>query len=146
MLWPRLSKVCIRAGGTGRAGGPWPPTFLRREKKKRRQRKKRKGFKARLSSRSKYYCFSHSRVSRIRKFFLSANHGGRKYISVFHGLPTLKFISMALCMWKKNEILRLCVEHVCPVVYLSFAENALGQRLNLDNYSVLSTWLCADNF
>ena len=48
---------------------PLPPTFLRSKKKKGRQKQKRKGFKAetikRLSSRSKYYCFSHSRASRI---------------------------------------------------------------------------------
>ena len=51
-----------------------PPTFLCSKKKKGRQREKRKGFKAetikRLSPRSKYYCFSHSRASRIWKFFL----------------------------------------------------------------------------
>ena len=35
----------------------------------------------------KYYCFNHSRASRIRTFFLPANHGGQQYFSVFHGLP-----------------------------------------------------------
>ena len=77
-----LSQVSNRAGDTG--GGsmppplPLPPTFLCSKKKKGRQRQKRKGFKAetikRLSPKSKYCCFSHSRASRIRKFFLSANH------------------------------------------------------------------------
>ena len=57
---------------------------------------------------SKYYCFSHSRASRIQKFFLSANHGGQQYFSVFHGPLTLKSISPALrkcaelkCAWGK---------------------------------------------
>ena len=65
--------------------------FLRSKKKKGRQRRKRKGFKAetikRLSPRSKCYCFNHSRASRIRKFFLSVNHGGRHYFSVSDGRP-----------------------------------------------------------
>ena len=73
----------VRAGDTGGelgAGGRRaPPPFLRSKKKKGRQRGKRKGFKAettkRLSPRSKYYSFNHSRASGIRKFFLSANHG-----------------------------------------------------------------------
>ena len=59
-------------------------------------RQKRKGFKAetikRLPPRSKYYFFSRSRASRIQKFFLSANHGGRQYFSVFYGLCTLTAI------------------------------------------------------
>ena len=93
----------------GVPGVPCPPpqythththTFLCSKKKKGRQREKRKGFKAetikRLSPRSKCYCFNHSRASRIQKFFLLVNHGGRQYISVFHGLPTLKSISPAL--------------------------------------------------
>ena len=78
---------------------PYLPSFLRSKKKKGRQRQKGKDFKTetikRLSPRSKYYCFSHSRASRIRKFLLSANHGGRQYFPVFHGPPTLKFISPA---------------------------------------------------
>ena len=64
-------------------------TFLRSKKKKWKQMKKRKGLKAetikRLSPRSKYYCFSRSRVSRIQKYF-----------SVFRGPSTLKSISPAL--------------------------------------------------
>ena len=62
----------------GGAGGPCPlpphththtHTFLPSKKKKGKQRGKRKTFKAetikRLSPRSKCYCFSRSRVSRI---------------------------------------------------------------------------------
>ena len=75
-------------------------TILCSENKKGKQRKKRKSFKAetikRLSPRSKCYCFSHSRASRIQKFFLPANHGGRQYFSAFHGPSTLKSISPAL--------------------------------------------------
>ena len=48
---------------------PTPPHFFAKEKEKREERKKRTIFKAetieRLSPRSKCYCFSHSRVSRI---------------------------------------------------------------------------------
>ena len=95
--------ICIYKQGRrhrwGR-GSHGPPTFLRSKKKKGRQREKRKSFKAeaikRLSPRLKYYCFNHSGASRIRKFFLSANHGGRQYFSVFHGSSTLKSISPAL--------------------------------------------------
>ena len=92
----------VRVGDTGGPRGHGPPTFLRSKKKKRKTRKKRTIFKEetieRLSPRSKYYCFSHSRVSRIQKFFLSANHGGRQYFSGFHGPSTLKSISSALMM------------------------------------------------
>ena len=59
---------------------PTPSTFLR-SKKKGKQRKERKTFKAEtikgLSPRSKLYCLSHSRASRIQNFFWSANHGGQ---------------------------------------------------------------------
>ena len=59
-----------------------------------------KSFKAetikRLSPKSKCYCFSHCKASRIQKFSLSANHGGQQYFSVFHGPSTLKCISPAL--------------------------------------------------
>ena len=72
--------MLYRAGDTGGAVGghtmtppPPTPTFLHSKNKKGRQREKGKGFKAetikRLSPRSKYYCFNHSRASRIRKFF-----------------------------------------------------------------------------
>ena len=75
-------------------------TFLCSKKKKGNQRKARKTFKAetikRLSLRSKLYCLRYSRASRIQKFFLWANHGGRQYFSVFHGPSTLKSISSAL--------------------------------------------------
>ena len=81
-------------------GGHGPPLFVRSKKKKIRQRQKGKGFKTetikRLSPRSKYYCLSHSRASRIWKFFLSVNHGGWQYFPVFHSPPTLKSISPAL--------------------------------------------------
>ena len=88
----------MRAGDTGGGGSPWPPslTFLRNKKRKGEQRGKRKTFKTetikRLSPRSKCYFFSHSRVSRVQ-FFWSANHGGRQYLSAFHGPSTLKSIS-----------------------------------------------------
>ena len=69
-----------KAADTGGPGGHGFPSFLRSKKKKEKQRKTRKTFKAetfkRLSLRSKLYCLSHSRASRIQKFFLSANHGG----------------------------------------------------------------------
>ena len=74
--------------------------FPQEQQKEKRGTKKRKSFKAetikRLSPRSKCYCFSHSRASRIQKFFLTANHGGRYYFSVFHGPSTLRSISPAL--------------------------------------------------
>ena len=73
-------------GGGGGCGGmppppPHPPThththfFCVAKRKKGRQRQKTKVFKAEttikgLSPRSKYYGFSHSRASRIRKYFL----------------------------------------------------------------------------
>ena len=76
-----------------------PPTFLC-SKKKKKQWKKRQRFKVetikRLSPRSKCYCSSQSRASRIQKLFLSANHGDRQYFSMFHGLSLLKSISSAL--------------------------------------------------
>ena len=60
------------------AGGIAPLLFCVARKKKWKQRKKRKSFKAetikRLSPRSKCYCFSYSRASRIQQLFLSANH------------------------------------------------------------------------
>ena len=91
----------IRAGDTGvGVRGGHAPLLLRSKKKKGKPRKKRTIFKAetieRLSPRSKYYCFSHSRVSRIQNIFLSVNHCGRQYFSVFHGLSTLKSILPAL--------------------------------------------------
>ena len=62
--------------------------------------KSRKNFKAetikRLSPRLNCYCFSHSRAPRIQKFFLSADHGGREYFSLFLGPSTLKSILPAL--------------------------------------------------
>ena len=67
---------------------PPPLFFLCSKKKKGWQRKKRRDLKAetikRLTPWSKYYYFNHSRASRIRKFFLSAIHGGRQYFPLFH--------------------------------------------------------------
>ena len=89
-------------------GGHGSPTSLRNKKKKGKEKEKRKTFKAetikRLSLRSKCYCFSYSRVSRIQNFFWSANHGGRQYLSMFHGPSALKSISPAL-MKSNYEIL-----------------------------------------
>ena len=48
------------------------------------------------SLKSKCYCFSYSMVSRIQKFFLSANYGGWQYFLVFYSPSTLKSISPAL--------------------------------------------------
>ena len=77
---------------------PLPPAyfFAQQKEKKKTKEKKRKIFKAetikRLSPRSKCYCFSHSRASRIQKFFFSPNHGGRQYLPVFKGPSSLKSI------------------------------------------------------
>ena len=69
-----------RHRGEGEAGSHTHTLFCVAKRKEWKQREKRKGFKAetikRLSPRLKLYCFSHSRASRIQKFFLSANHGG----------------------------------------------------------------------
>ena len=52
---------------------------------KGKQRKKRKSFKAetikRLSPRSTCYCFSHSRLSKFQKFFLSADSAHLIFVS-----------------------------------------------------------------
>ena len=98
-------------GGRGR-GVHGSLTSLRSKKKKGRQRKKRKvATIKRLSTKSEYYCFNHSRVSRIRKFFLSANYGGRQYFSVFNARPpsTLKSISPARSSYgEKMRWIRRC--------------------------------------
>ena len=90
-----------------RPGGPCPPllfsTFLRSKKKKRETKKKRKGcFKAetikRLSPRSKCYCFSHSRASRIQLFFV----GQPRQPTILFSVPwpsTFKSISQALILY-----------------------------------------------
>ena len=94
-------------GSRGRGGGHGAATFLQAKRKKENKGKKRKTFKAetikRLSPSSKCYCFSHSRASRIQNFFLSPNHGGRLYLSVFHGPSTLKSISPALNTYSTNS-------------------------------------------
>ena len=84
----------------GRVGGT-PPTILCSKKKKRGKKGKKifKSFKEetikRLSSKSKCYCSSYSRASRIQTFFLSANFGEWLFFSVFRGpsppLPSLHF-------------------------------------------------------
>ena len=70
MAWTGLARP---GGRGGSCPSPPSPTFLSSKKKKGRKRQKRKSFKAetikRLSPRSKYYCFSDSRASRIRKFY-----------------------------------------------------------------------------
>ena len=102
----------IRAGDTegGWGEGHGTPTFLRSKKKKGKQWEKRKTFKAetikRLSPRSKCYCFSHSRASRIQKFFWSAKHGGRQYLSVFHGPSALKSILPVLLIGNNTNRIR----------------------------------------
>lgn len=79
---------------------PPSPNFFVQQKNNRKQWKKRKHFKVdtikRLPPRSKCYYSSQSRASRIQKLFLSANHGGRQYFSMFHGLSLLKSIFSAL--------------------------------------------------
>ena len=80
------------------------------QKKNGRQRQKRKGFKTetfkRLSRRSKYHCFSHSRASRIRKLFWSANHVVDNTFQCSMATPTLKSISPPLLKMKNcNTIL-----------------------------------------
>ena len=96
-----FSGPATPGGGTGHG----PPTFLRSKNKKRKPRKKRTIFKAgtieRLSPRSKYYCFTHSRMSRIQKKFLDGQPW--QYFSVFHGPSTLKSISPALYFRYKTE-------------------------------------------
>ena len=104
--------LSLVAGNTGGWGWWWArkpctlrsPTFLPSSKKKGKQKKKKKFIKKfikfikSLSPRSKCYCFSHSKASKIQNFFLSANHGGRKYFTVIHGPTTLKPISTALSL------------------------------------------------
>ena len=70
-----LSSCLATPGSLGRGAQPPPaPTFLQSKKKKGEKKgKQRKGFKAetikRLSPRSKCYCLSNARVSRIQKMF-----------------------------------------------------------------------------
>ena len=63
--------------GRGGVGGPCPPSP---QKENGKPKRKITIFKAetieRLSPRSKCHCFSHSRVSRIQKIFLSATMAG----------------------------------------------------------------------
>ena len=79
----------------------------------------------RPSPRSKWYCFSHSRASRIQKVFLSVIYGARKNFSVFHGPSTLKskmlkckafFVSISILKFDLSfNIYRQAVEEEsCP--------------------------------
>ena len=67
---PSLAYTTVSSRSATSGRGAWSPTFLRSKMKKMKQRKKRKSFKAetikRLSPKSKCYCFSHSRVSKIK--------------------------------------------------------------------------------
>ena len=96
----------FRSWDTGDTWGGIAPHFFAYQKEKRETKEKRKNFKAEtiksLSPRSQCYCFSHSRVSRIQRFFLSVLHGGWQYFPVFHGPSTLKSSSPVLlccCYW-----------------------------------------------
>ena len=108
---------------------------------------KKKGFRAetakRLSPRSKYYCFSHSRAFRIRKFFLSANHGGRQYFSVFHGPPTLKSISPVL-----SYDFSLHFFHDFVIICLSVSHIQIHLLTLLDNFVNSLRWyfICCNSY
>ena len=88
----------------------------------RQRKKKKKRFQSRNYQKAvtkvKILLFQPSRAFRIRKFFLSANHGGRQYFSVFHGPPTLKSISPALSydfslhFFHDSVIICLSVSHI----------------------------------
>ena len=75
----KFTGPATRGWGQSTPTHPPTPLFLRCRKKKRETKKKRKSFQAetikRLSPRSKCYCFSHSRASRIQKLSLSAKRG-----------------------------------------------------------------------
>ena len=100
LLKHKNCAVKNRTGDIGGAEGAMAHRFFCSKKKKGNKRQKKKSFKGetikRLSPWSKCYYFSHSRTSRIQKFFLSANHGGRQYFSAFHGPSTMKSSSPAL--------------------------------------------------
>ena len=87
----------FKAGDTRGARGARPLFCV--SKRKKGNKEKRKSFKIeaikRLSPRSKFYYFSHSRASRIQNFSLSANYGGRQYFSMFHDPSIFKSISPA---------------------------------------------------
>ena len=77
---------------------PPPPVFHSKIKtgKQRENAFQGRSYWKTVTKVKKCYCFSHSRVSRIQKFFLSANYGGWQYFSVFNSPSTLKSISPAL--------------------------------------------------
>ena len=98
-----LAYHILYSSGPARKGHatPSPPQlFCVAKRKKLNKGKKGKSFKPetikRLPPKSKCYCFSHCRASRIQQFFLSANHGNRQCFTVFHGPSTLKSIRPAL--------------------------------------------------
>ena len=101
LLFYLFWKSFCRAGNTGGAGRAMvSPLFCVAKRKNGNKGKSRKDFKVKtikmLSSRLKFYCFSHSRGLRFQKFFLLANHdGGRQYFPVFFGPSTFKSISPA---------------------------------------------------
>ena len=75
--------VILGASNTGGAMGPCPPPrpplFCVAKRKKGDKDKKERVSKQKLlngSHQSQNISFSHSRASRIQKFFLSPNHGG----------------------------------------------------------------------
>ena len=113
--------------------------FCVAKKKKGRERQKRKGFKAetikRLSPRSKYYCFRHSRASRIQKFFLSANHGGRQYSFPLSRPPTLKSISAAQMSMLVHSKKPFLFPSVWPETGYTWALRALICKKSLLIYS-----------
>ena len=90
-----MYSVCLNVEhaplNVGHATPPPPPPsrFCIAKRKNGNKGKSRKDFKAetikRLSPRLKCYSFSYSSVSRIQKFFFSANHGGRQYFPMFLG-------------------------------------------------------------
>ena len=92
---PSLGYTTV-SSGSATLEGHGSTLFCVAKWKKWNKEKKRKSFKAetikRLSPESKCYCFSHSRVSKIQKSFLSANHGVWQYCSVFHCSSSLKSI------------------------------------------------------
>ena len=76
---------------------PPPPPLLFCVAKRKKETKEIKSFKAetikRLSPRSKYYCFNHSRASRIQRPTMVVD-----IFFQYHGPSTLKSISLALVL------------------------------------------------
>ena len=95
-------NVLIRVSNTEEAGGARAtPLFCVAKRKKGDKGKKERASKQKLLK----GCHQGENIIILAilehlefEKFLSANHGGRQYFSVFHGLPTLKSISPALLM------------------------------------------------